>query len=129
MTLKIEDVMTRAPHTIGDDQTVASAKHEMLERGIRHLPVLRGGHCVGMISDRDVKLAYATDGSSAGDTPVREVCSADVYTVRGAESVNDVAAHLAASGIGSAVIVDDREKVIGIFTVTDACRVLAHHLA
>lgn len=128
MTLKIEEVMTRAPHTIGDDQTVASAKHEMLERGIRHLPVLRGGQCVGMISDRDVKLAYATDGAHAGDIPVRDVCSADLYTVRGTESVKTVAAHLAATGIGSVVVVDDREKVIGIFTVTDACRVLAQQL-
>jgi CBS domain-containing protein len=35
---------------------------------------------------------------------------------------------MAEMGIGSAVIVDDREKVIGIFTVTDACRLLAESL-
>jgi acetoin utilization protein AcuB len=125
MSKAIRDVMTLFPHTIGDDQTLDSAKHMMATHAIRHLPVLHGGRCVGIISDRDVKLAYAVEAGKAAQTKVKDACSGEVYTVVGEAPLRKVASYLAENGLGSAVIVDDREKVIGIFTVTDACRVLA----
>lgn len=128
MSTAIKDVMTPNPITIGDDQLVAHAKHEMVNRGIRHLPVLHGGRCVGIVSDRDLKLTCAVDTRQGESLKVSEVCSPDVYTVTSSESVKNVAAHMAEMGFGSAVIVDEREKVIGIFTVTDACRLLAERL-
>jgi CBS domain-containing protein len=83
---------------------------------------------VGIVSDRDLKLACDMDTRQGESLKISDVCSPDVYTVTSSESVKSVAAHMAEMGIGSAVIVDDREKVIGIFTVTDACRLLAESL-
>ena len=127
MKRTIDSVMTISPHTIGADQPLANVKRMMAAHGIRHLPVLQEGKCIGLVSDRDVKLAYAVDGSAATELTAAGVCSGDVYTVTPDEPFKDVAAHLARTGIGSVVVVAGA-KVVGIFTTTDACRVLSETL-
>ena len=124
MKHKISDFMTKTPWTIGDDQPLSAAKHLMAEHGIHHLPVLHAGQCVGIVSDRDIKLAFAVEHAAAEKLRVRDVSSGEVYTAKATDNLSDVASHMASQGIGSAVIIDDREHVIGIFTATDACRVL-----
>jgi acetoin utilization protein AcuB len=128
MNTLIKDVMTPTPFTIGDDQPVSRAKHEMVVRGIRHIPVLRGGTCVGLVSDRDLKLVNDIESHRGESLMVNDVCSSDVYTVALNEPVKNVAAHMAETGVGSAVVVNEQEKVVGIFTVTDACRLLSERL-
>jgi acetoin utilization protein AcuB len=120
----ISEYMTKTPHTIGDDQPLSDAKHLMAEHSIRHLPVLHGGRCVGILSDRDIKLAHAVEHDAAARLRARDVCSGEVYAAKVEDSLGEVATQMAAAGIGSAVIVDNREHVVGIFTSTDACRVL-----
>lgn len=123
MTRTMQSVMTKCPHTVGSHQTLQDAKRLMAEFGFRHLPVLKGGRCIGVISDRDIKLAFAVDGKIAASVKVGDACTAEVYTVTPNQSLKEVASHMANEGIGSAVVVEN-EKVVGIFTTTDACRVL-----
>lgn len=128
MSKSIQEFMTHTPHTIGDEQTLDIAKKEMHQFRIRHLPVLRGGVCVGILSERDISLLQG-DEKPLVDLKVKDVCSLDVYTVKSETPLKDVALHLAETSIGSAIVVDDREKVVGIFTLTDACRALAAQLS
>lgn len=125
--LTMKEVMTPHPHTIGVDQPLEHAKKQMYSSGIRHLPVLDGGHCVGMLSDRDIKLAYAVEQTRAATLKVGDACSSQPFAVAPTDSLKDVAEHMAREGLGSAVVIE-REKVIGIFTTTDACRVIAEKL-
>ena len=53
---QISKYMTVMPHTIGFDQSVDKALGIMKEFKIRHLPVLKGGNLVGIISERDIQL-------------------------------------------------------------------------
>ena len=52
--VKIGDVMTREPFTVGADVAVVDAARLMGERRVRHLPVVQGEHLLGMIGIRDV---------------------------------------------------------------------------
>jgi CBS domain-containing protein len=49
----VYDVMTPDPATIPDDRPLCHALHLMHEGGFRHMPVLRDGAVVGMVSVRD----------------------------------------------------------------------------
>lgn len=51
------DWMVPDPVTIGPGATVAEAEALMEARRIRHLPVLEEGRLVGLITDREVRLA------------------------------------------------------------------------
>jgi acetoin utilization protein AcuB len=127
MTKKLEPIekyMTRSPHSIGDDQTLARAKAVMQEHGIRHLPVLHGGRLVGMVTDRDVNLVETLDDVDPRLVTVSDAMSTSVYSVPPETPLDEIAAEMAAAKYGSAVIMRGHE-VVGIFTTVDACRTLA----
>ena len=50
----VSDYMTPAPEVLRPDNELADAAHLMLELGIRHLPVVRSGQLIGVLSMRDV---------------------------------------------------------------------------
>ncbi len=57
LVLKVAAIMTRQVITCTDEEDVESAMEVMTERRIRHLPVLREGHLVNIISIGDLVKA------------------------------------------------------------------------
>jgi CBS domain-containing protein len=51
-TTRLADVMTPTPETVDPDKPLGYALLRMQERGFRHLPVLREGKVVGIVSAR-----------------------------------------------------------------------------
>jgi len=51
-TTRIADVMTPAPDTVGPDLPFGYALLRMHQRGFRHLPVIKDGKVVGIVSAR-----------------------------------------------------------------------------
>jgi CBS domain-containing protein len=52
-TTALRAVMTRAPVTITPDRLLVNALHRMHENGFRHMPVVKDGAPIGMVSVRD----------------------------------------------------------------------------
>jgi acetoin utilization protein AcuB len=119
--------MTPTPHTIGSDQTLVRAHAMMREHQIRHLPVLRSGKLVGVLSQRDLYFVETLDGVDVKIDTVADAMTSDVYTVGPEEKVVDVVRAMVAHRYGSAVVVE-RTHVVGIFTATDALAILAEGL-
>jgi acetoin utilization protein AcuB len=122
----VRSLMTPAPHTIGADQTVGEATRRMRQAHVRHLPVLAGGHLVGLVSERDARLAETLAESST--TRVGDVMSPEPYAVGPDEELAPVVSSMASRKLGSAVVVEDGH-VVGIFTTTDALHLLLRHLS
>ena len=120
----IRDSMTPLPHTVGRDQTLASAHHIMNEHRIRHLPVLAGGHLVGIVSDRDLKFIEALKDVDPERVTIEEAMSQEPYTVPPETPLGDVVRTMATERYGAALVVE-HGKVVGIFTAIDALRLLA----
>lgn len=120
----IQDVMTSQPHTIGRDQKLALAHAMMRKHGIRHLPVLEHGELVGLVTERDLYFLETIAGVDLAQDIVDDAMSPDTYAVGPDEPLEHVAAEMFERKLGSAVVVE-RGRVIGIFTVTDALRLLA----
>lgn len=121
----IGECMSPHIHTIGADQSLESAKTQMYKHNIKHLPVLKGGKLFGILSDRDIKLTYAVDGSNAKSLKVEDACIDDVYCTQRETPLKEVTKVMATKGLGCCIITKDDNTVEGIFTVTDACRVLS----
>ena len=121
--------MTPFPHSIDIDAPLAQARKMMREGDFRHLPVTSGGAIVGIVTDRDIKLLLGPD---CGNPDERELKVYDAYidkpcVVPASTPLATVARTMAQHHIGS-VIVTKNDKLVGIFTVTDACRALAEIL-
>jgi CBS domain-containing protein len=56
-TSPIRDWMTNDPETVDSDSDSEEAAQLMLSQGFRHLPVVDGNECVGIVSLRDVLSA------------------------------------------------------------------------
>jgi acetoin utilization protein AcuB len=118
--------MTPFPHSIDVDAPLEDAHKLMREHRFRHLPVMSGGEIVGVLTDRDIKLVLGPDFGSPDE---RELRVRDAYVERpcvvpASTPVAKVARVMAQNRIGSA-LVTKHGKLVGIFTVTDACLALA----
>ncbi len=118
--------MTPLPHTIGADIPLKNALSMMREYRIRHLPVQEGGKLIGVLTDRDVKLAASFEETA--DLKVEEVMTPDPYTVLPEAPLDEVVFAMAEHKYGCAVIQQSNGKVVGIFTAVDGMRVLGETL-
>ncbi|MCO5143343.1 MAG: CBS domain-containing protein [Oligoflexia bacterium] len=123
---KIEKYMTPMPHSINSEVDLNAAKNIMREYGIRHLPVQKGGKLVGVLTDRDLKLASTFD--KVGNFTVEDAMTPDPFTVDPAAPLNEVVRDMAEKKFGCAVITQTNGKVVGIFTATDGLRSLGEIL-
>jgi acetoin utilization protein AcuB len=120
--------MTRSPHTVGAEQSLEQAHAIMRARRVRHLPVLHGGRLVGIVSQRDLMLIESLPGVVTKEVPVEDAMTTDIYAVAPTTPIADVANRMADRKLGSAIVTDG-DRVVGVFTVTDACRALATRTA
>jgi len=121
----IDRFMTRAPHTIGDEQTLATAHRMMREHGIRHLPVLHAGKLTGILSQRDLHLLETLQDVDQDDVKVSEAMTQDTFVIGPRSSVRKVAREMAEHKYGCAVVLDERDRVVGVFTTVDALEALS----
>jgi len=119
--------MTKPALTVGEDQSMAAAHKLMREHHIRHLPVLRGGEVVGIVSDADLHLVEAIRDVHPEKVRVGEAMTVEPYCVTPETALDEVVSVMAEKKLSSVVVMHER-KVAGIFTVVDACRAFAEHL-
>ncbi len=124
----ISRYMSRQPWTIRKDATMAQAHTLMRQHKIRHLPVLEARKLVGIVTERDLHLIETLPGSDPDATSVEEAMTVDVYAVGVDEPVAEIVENMATHKYGSAVVLDRRGGVAGIFTTVDALQVLAETL-
>lgn len=121
----IIECMTRYPLTIGKDAKMSQAHKLMRTHQLRHLPVLEGGRLVGIVSERDLHLIETLPDSDPDEVTVEEAMVVDVYTVSVDDPVDEVVEHMAQRKLGSAIVLNRRGGLEGIFTSVDALQVLA----
>ena len=93
------------------------------ELRVRHLPVLRAGQLVGILSDRDLKLVESFRAVDPEKVCVEEAFSPDPYMTTPASALSEVCAEMAAHKYGCALVCDNH-KLVGIFTWVDALNAL-----
>jgi acetoin utilization protein AcuB len=125
----IQLVMTPFPHSIEADAPLRQARRRLDDLEIRHLPVARGGRLIGVITDRDLKRALdpALGLPPKNELFVEDVMVWDAYVVDSHTPLDVVSLEMADRHIGCALVVREG-KLVGVFTTTDACRVLGERL-
>jgi acetoin utilization protein AcuB len=115
----VEHVMTAPAVTVGPEAYAEDATALLQEGRFRHLPVVRFGKLVGMVSERDLRVARALTEEPRVGTIAHE----DVVTVEPGTPVEDAAVLMLRHKIGALPVVQDG-RVIGIVTESDIFRTL-----
>lgn len=126
----VKTFMTAFPYSVEQDATVDDALQFMREHKIRHLPVTENGELKGVVSDRDIKLMLGPDFDypDSREVKVKDAMVEDAYIVDFSTPLDTVLNHMAEHRIGSALITR-KDKLVGVFTSSDACRAFADFLA
>lgn len=114
----VQKYMTHVPKSIGFDRPISQAMHLMNEMHIRHLPVLKAGQLVGVLTDRDIKLITSFKDVNPETTNVEEACTFDPYFTSPTTPLSEVVNQMARKKYGCAIVVDNG-KLVGILTETD----------
>jgi acetoin utilization protein AcuB len=123
----VRDKMTRDVITITPDQSLRMAKERLRKHGVRRLPVVRDGKLVGIVTDRDVRRAWASPATSLSThkllylldrVTVEEVMTPQPLTVTPETPLLEAARLLHDRRIGGLPVVEGG-TVVGIITETD----------
>ena len=124
-TIAVREYMSRLPVEIDRRESLGTALRRMQSHDVRHIPVLDGAELFGILSLQDVLDACLRHGSDAERLAVGDVCTVGPFTVSPLETIPTVAAQMVERGVATALVTDGN-VLVGIFTSTDALRVLAH---
>ena len=130
----VEELMHSLVVTLSPDDTVDEAVRRCTDWRIRHVPVLRDEELVGMVSDRDIRLAIgralvedalASDRGGAPTGPVRveSIMSRELVTVEPAEALSRAVSMMLQHRVSALPVMLDG-MLLGIVTRTD---VLEHY--
>jgi acetoin utilization protein AcuB len=124
--LTVNDLMTVDPATIAPDAPLRRVIELMKTQGCRQLPVLDDGRLVGIITDRDVRLAMnsplVVHGQSQDEEILNYVTAESCMTPDPLTVTPDTPAYRAASMLSvykfGALPVVDGDVLVGIITVS-----------
>lgn len=132
--MQARDVMTPKPLTGSTHSSVSEVMETMLDKDIRHLPIVSGSKLVGMISDRDVRqfshniLSDVARARAQLRTPIGDMMSGDVLTADPEDDVDEVIELMVENKVGAVPIVDGDGALVGIVSYVDILRAAAGKL-
>ena len=130
----ISRIMTETVVAIDYDRPLSEALACFQHYPIHHLPVVRDGRLVGILSSADLmKVEFfvpraAQDRAAWLDAKFRidQIMHSPVTSRPPSASLEDVASVIIESGSHAVVITDEAERILGIVTTSDIIRSLLH---
>lgn len=104
--------------TIEATQPVLDAVRLMAEKHIGALPVMNNGEMIGIVSERDYARKVILHGRSSADTPIQEIMSSHVITVRPDDTVH-FCMHMMTEKRFRHLPVVENGKLVGMISIGD----------
>ncbi len=129
--MPVQDWMSKDLITIDEDASIMKASKLMKQNHIRHLPVLRKGRLVGIVSDRELKEAAPSKATLLDihemyhlldQVTVKGLMPKKLYTIGPEATVEKAAAVMLTRNISALPVVDEKSKLIGIIAKGDIFR-------
>ncbi|MCW8347564.1 CBS domain-containing protein [Vibrio sp. ZSDZ65] len=124
--IKVEDMMTRNPHTLLRSHSLADAKHMMEALDIRHIPIIDAHkQLLGIVSQRDLLAVQESilqrlpsDQSYTLATPISDFMHVNIMTIEPRAGLRESAMYMQKHKVGCLPVVKKGE-LVGIITDSD----------
>ncbi|ELA3112711.1 acetoin utilization protein AcuB [Vibrio vulnificus CladeA-yb158] len=124
--IKVEDMMTRHPHTLLRSHTLGDAQNMMEALDIRHIPVVDANkQLLGIVTQRDLLSAQesslhksSAENSYTAATPLYELMHTSIMTVEPKAGLKESAIYMQKHKVGCLPVVE-KGHLVGIITDTD----------
>lgn len=120
--------------TIGDGERLSVAEDIMTLGKVRHMPVVRGGELIGVVSERDLLRASPSSlverraeerRAFLDDVFISQVMTADPFVIDPSAFLAEAAKQMVKHRIGCLPVVEQAE-LVGLITETDLLRCLGN---
>lgn len=124
----IEEIMERNVHHVGPEATVLEALTIVKEKRVRHLPIVKDGKVIGIVSDRDLRdvkpsILSPENPEILRNTKVKEIMRAPVLTIHPLDALEEAARMIYEHKIGCLPVVQN-DQLVGIVTSSDLLHAL-----
>ncbi|MCO5102211.1 MAG: CBS domain-containing protein [Burkholderiaceae bacterium] len=120
----VEEFTTPNPVTANEKTSIDELRALMTTYGVRHLPIVRNGDVVGLVSDRDLRVAQGLSTAHQLQVLAADIMSTDPVSVKAQTPLDEVALTMSDRKIGSVLVHEADGTFVGIFTLTDALNAL-----
>lgn len=120
----VEEFTTPNPVTANENTSIDELRALMTTYGVRHLPIVRGGDVVGLVSDRDLRVAQGLSDTHRLQVLAADIMSLNPVSVKADTPLDEVAFTMSDRKIGSVIVREADGSFLGIFTLTDALNAL-----
>jgi len=129
----VKNWMSKPVITVDVDDSMEKTIKLLKKHNIKMLPVLEKNKLVGILTDRDLKRASASDATTLdihellyllSKIRVKNIMTKDPITVPSDYTVEETADVLLKNKISGVPVVDHNKKVVGVITQTDLFKVL-----
>ncbi len=119
--MKVRDIMTREPATLGPKATLGEAATLMKQHDCGSVPVLDGGRLIGIVTDRDIVVRVVAAGKDPKSVPVSEAMTADPVSVGPEQSVDEAQRIMADRQVRRLPVVEDG-RLVGLVVIGQVAR-------
>ena len=114
----VKECMTKDPVTCSPDEDVRVVFGRLTDLKIRQAPVLEGGKLIGIVTDRDLRMAVMEAVSGQALT-VRSVMTPKPVTVGEDAPLREAAALLSKNKFNALPVMSAAGELSGVLTTTD----------
>lgn len=115
---------------ISPAESVQTAAGRMHGRKVGTLVVVDADEVpVGIVTDRDICVRVVAEGRDAAGTSVGDIMTPCPETVREQTSLEDALRRMRAGAFRRLPVVNARDQLVGLLSLDDVLRVLAHELS
>lgn len=122
--LAVEEFTSPNPIVALEDTRAEELLEKMHQFGVRHIPIINRKKVIGIVCESDLKFIQGLDFYEKAILKASDIMVKNPYTVNASTPLDEVVFEMSKSKIGSAIIIDENENLLGIFTSTDALNAL-----
>jgi CBS domain-containing protein len=114
------------PVAVAADLHLGDALGVMVRGGLRHVIVVDDAdRCLGVVGDRAITSAWATDPTALACTRVDHLLERRRAVVAATATVRDVAMMMHGDGVDAVAVIDEKGRCVGMVTGGDLVALLA----
>ncbi|MDP9321008.1 MAG: CBS domain-containing protein [Chloroflexota bacterium] len=119
--MKVEELMTRDPATLGPESTCSEAAALMKRQDCGSLPVVKDGRLVGIVTDRDIVVRGIAGGKDPAQLAVSEIMTPGPITVAPGMKAEDASKLMSEKQVRRLPVVENG-RLVGILAIGQVAR-------
>ncbi len=118
--MKVREVMTKETVFCRPDTPLSEVAESMWRRGCGFLPVIgEGGNVIGVITDRDLSIAFGTRNRRPSELRAQDVMSKKLFTCTADDSIHTVLNTMRIEGLRRLPVIDREGALAGVLSIDD----------